>query len=175
MTTDGAPDITYSRRRGFQDRFSLDTDGQQCTRHHELDETGIIHNPNLRLTRFSQGIHGGKVHKKVPPGTTFRVVDMEHITEQPSRTDAVFLVSMIHSDNQEKTGAFNTLSVYNPVFKTQHDQRAQDFRTQMRDDIKNHKTWTGVDDQYKSTHRLPDGSLTHRDSWELVPSGIQDT
>jgi hypothetical protein len=127
VTTDGAPAITYSRLRGFKARFSLDTDGQQCMCRYERDAPGIIHNPGLRLTRLSQGIHGGKVHKIVPPGTTFRAVDMEHTTEQPWRTDAECLVAMLHSDNQDKAGDFTTFSVYNPVFKPQHDQRGARF------------------------------------------------
>jgi hypothetical protein len=89
-------------------------------------------------------------------------------------TVAECLVVMLHFDNQEKSGYFKTFCVYNPVFKTEHDQRAEDFQTQMRDDIKNHKTWTGVDDKYKSKHRLHDGSLVHRDVWELSPSSIED-
>ena len=74
---------------------------------------------------------------------------------------------MLHGHNQKKAGKFATYCVYHPKFKAEHDQMAVNFRTQIRDDIKNHKTWAGVDDKFKAKHRLPDGSLPHQDLWEL--------
>ena len=59
-TNDAAPVIGYSTYKGFQARFCLDIDGQQQVHSYERDATGIIHQPSVRVTRLSQGIHGAQ-------------------------------------------------------------------------------------------------------------------
>ena len=61
----------------------------------------------------------------------------------------------LHYDNQEKAFGFTSYCLYNPLFKANLDRKAVDFRTQMRADVANHKTWAGVDDKFKSRHSDP--------------------
>jgi hypothetical protein len=103
-------------------------------------------------------------------------VDFDHITEQPSHTDIEALQAMTSSDNKKKAGTFTIWANCNPTEKANLDQMAIDFRIAMKKDIRDCKTWAGVQEKFKATHRdrITGEFAEPRDQWEFPPANSYD-
>ena len=105
------------------------------------------------ISRLVQALEpGNNVHPRAN-GMLFSDVDFDHITEQTSRCDIEATMAMPHSDNQKKAALFTVWEKHNPAAKARLDQMALDFRAAMRKAIREKKTWAGVEEQFKATHR----------------------
>ena len=83
---------------------------------------------------------------------------------------------MTSSENKQKASNFTIWALCNPSAKANLDKMAIAYRIAMRKDILDFKTWSGVKEEFKATHRhrITAEFAVPRDQWEFPPANHHD-